>query len=146
MSNSSQFPSPFTFDHSAIAFRSPFVSLRSRPPYIQRMKDWLMDKLISINDAAAQGIDRLRRPAWLMREDHIKIHIHEGKPGPFVKIYSPFNQECNGRDPVEMLIIAFDLEDKIFLPYTGPLPGDEAYEKKVKHFAGSLSGGAAEVA
>jgi hypothetical protein len=91
-------------------------------------------ELLSINEAAAQGISRVRRPIWVNRKDHVKIDIIDGAPGPWTHLYCPFNLECNGRDPVDMLCISVDYDAKIFEPYTGPLPDSEEYKSEAQAF------------
>lgn len=99
-----------------------------------------MENLISINEAAEKGIERLKKPIWKMEEDHIKIDIIDKKPGPWIKLYSPFNQECNGRDPVNIPFFEIDgLNEKEFLPYTGPLPESEKYKNKMADFEGVIN-------
>jgi hypothetical protein len=87
--------------------------------------------LISINEAAALGIDRIRKPIWATPEDHLKIDIINGKPGPWIHLYAPFNKECNGCDPVNILWIQMDYNEPVYVPYTGPLPDSEEYLAKV---------------
>jgi len=96
-----------------------------------------MNNLISINDAAENGIDRLRLPKWAM-EDHIKIDVFNGKLGPWVHMYSPFNLECNGRDPVDVLIDNCDIDAKEWMSYTGPLPESNEYKTHKAYFDGAL--------
>ena len=72
-------------------------------------------KLISINQAAAQGIDRLRQPRWANPEDYLKIDIIDGRPGPWLHLYSPANQAINGRNPVDMLELD-GRDDEVFIP------------------------------
>lgn len=98
-----------------------------------------MSNLISINEAAKAGIERVRKPAWAQPEDHLKIDIFDGKPGPWIHLYAPFNKECNGRDPVNILIIEFDCDAKDYIPYKGPLPDSDEYKSKVNSFDGCLS-------
>ena len=93
-----------------------------------------MRDLISINGAAKRGINRLRRSIWVIEEDHLKIDILDGKPGPWLHLYSPFNEECNGRDPVNICVIEFDIREKCWLPYMGPLPESDEYKSKKVHF------------
>lgn len=62
--------------------------------------------LISIAQAAEQGIDRIFLPIWSNPMDHIKIDIIDGIPGPWMHFYSPFNKEINGCDPVNALVLA----------------------------------------
>lgn len=86
-----------------------------------------MPTLISINQAAATGIARVRKPIWVTPEDHLEISIQDGRPGLWLYLYAPFNEKCNGRDPVSMLSIHNDLFAKEWLPYDGPVAGSEAY-------------------
>lgn len=97
--------------------------------------------LISINEAAARGVERLRKPIWSTPEDHLKIDIIDGKPGPWLHLWCPFNKECNGRDPVNILAFHWDLNFPEFVRYDGPLPDSEPYQKKVAYYAGCLAKG-----
>lgn len=93
------------------------------------------DELISIKEAAARGIERVRKPIWANPLDHLKIDIIEGKPGPWMHLWCPFNKKCNGRDPVDMLWIAMNYDEKSWLPYTGALPDSAEYVKAVQMYA-----------
>lgn len=92
---------------------------------------------MNINEAAAQGIERLRRPIWSDPMDHIKIDIIDGRPGPWIKLYCPFNQECNGVDPVQCLTGDMDRVTD-FDAYTGPLPDSDEYKAAQAKYAGTL--------
>lgn len=73
--------------------------------------------------------------------DHIKIDLIGDKPGPWLHLYCPFNKECNGRDPVDQLIVmhgASAYTDRVFVPYTGPLPDSDEYKAAVAVFDGCL--------
>ncbi len=86
--------------------------------------------LISINEAAAKGIERLRRPIWAIPEDHLKIDIVEGgKPGPWTHLYSPMNHELAQKDPMDVSCLHLDYEAKEYLEYTGPHGGSEEYKE-----------------
>ena len=91
---------------------------------------------ISIKQAATRNISRLRKPIWAMPEDHLKIDIINGEPGPWTHLFSPFNKECNGRDPVDIIFADMDYDAEIFIPYTGPLPNSEEYKAKAMSFSG----------
>ena len=100
-------------------------------------------KLISIHTAAANGILRLRMPKWANKLDHLKIDMLAPLPlgsdgphtmGPWLHLYAPFNQECNGRDPVDILSMQFDLNAAEYEPYTGPLPDSDEYKAAVAAF------------
>jgi hypothetical protein len=95
-----------------------------------------MTELISINEAAVRGIERIRLPIWADPMDHIKIDIIDGKPGPWLHLWCPFNTECNGRDPQDIFIGSpmVDVEQPGFVPYTGPLPDSEEYKRRVASF------------
>lgn len=99
--------------------------------------------LLSINQAAAWGIDRVRRPIWANPLDHLKIDIIDGQPGPWLHLFAPFNKECNGRDPVDILAIIgpppIDLDEAVFVPYHGALPTSEEYQREVASYAGCLT-------
>lgn len=92
-----------------------------------------MADLISIKEALAQGITRVRKPVWAEPLD--QLHIG---PGIWMHLYCPFNKECNGRDPVDMLTLQADLDAKEWLPHTGPLPDSEEYKAMVAKFDGCL--------
>jgi hypothetical protein len=85
-------------------------------------------ELISVAQAAEKGIERLRKQIWANQMDHLKIDIIDGKPGPWLHLYCPFNKECNGRDPVDTLGLGMDYDAKEFEPYTGPLPDSDEYK------------------
>jgi hypothetical protein len=87
----------------------------------------------TIGQAAANGIDRLRKPYWANLFEHIKIDIIEGnKPGPWLHFYSPMNKILLGRDPYDLLIMYEARHDETFEPYTGPLPDSKEYLDDVK--------------
>lgn len=92
------------------------------------------DQLLSINDAVAAGITKLRKPIWAEAMDHLVITLHEGDLTPWIRLCCPMNQAMNGRDPVEMLCIMFDLDEKIYLPYEGPDRDSEEYLARRDHF------------
>lgn len=71
--------------------------------------------MISIKQAAAQGIRKLRMPEWAGPEDYLLIDIVDGKPGPWAHLYSPVNQMINGRNPVDILNLN-GLDDECFEP------------------------------
>lgn len=94
--------------------------------------------MISIKDAAATGVERLRKPIWANPLDHLKIDIIDGQPGPWLHLWCPFNRECNGRDPVDVFAYQWDLSLPEFEPYDGPLPSSEQYQKEAARFDGVL--------
>lgn len=102
-------------------------------------------ELISIVEAAAAGIERLRRPIWASPFDHLKIDIFDGRPGPWSHLYAPFNKECNGRDPVNIINlpglnkISLDPNEHAFVPYTGPTADSAEYKAAAAQFEGALA-------
>lgn len=98
-------------------------------------------RLISINEAVKLGHPRLRRPIWANPFDHLKIDLIDGKMGPWIHLYAPFNKECNGRDPVDMLALqhrdSFDTPE--FEVYDGPLPHSDEYKAEVARFDGVMA-------
>jgi hypothetical protein len=95
-------------------------------------------KLISINEAAAAGIERLRYPKWVTPEDHLKIDIIDGKPGLWTHLFAPFNRECNGRDPVSIICTQMDYGAAEWEPYTGPISGSDEYKAAQACYDGCL--------
>ena len=95
-----------------------------------------MSNLISINQAVKRGIERLRKPMWANPLDHFKIDIVGGKLGPWLHLYAPFNKECNGRDPVDVLLPIWcpNTDIKEFEIYEGPLPDSQEYQKEVASY------------
>lgn len=76
-------------------------------------------ELISINEAAARGIDKLRQPRWANPEDYLKIDILDGKAGPWGHLYSPVNETISGRNPVDMLLLK-GRDDAVFTEWVPP--------------------------
>lgn len=99
--------------------------------------------LISLAEAAMKNIDRVRLPKWGNTLDHLKIDIIDRSPGlgPWVHLYSPFNLECNGRDPVSLIAVIsnIDIHAREWEAYTGPLPDSEQYKTAAATFIGSLA-------
>jgi hypothetical protein len=66
---------------------------------------------VSINEAVKAGIERLRLEKWANTDDHIKITIINNPEtgerwlGPWWELWSPMNEEINGRNPVKNLIV-----------------------------------------
>lgn len=94
-----------------------------------------MPKLISINEAARRGIERLRLPRWADKMDHIKIDIVDGRLGPWLHLWCPFNTECNGRDPVDQLLSSDWCDEPEWEVYRGPLPDSDEYKARADEFA-----------
>lgn len=96
-------------------------------------------ELITINQAAERGIVLLRKPVWACAEDHLKIDIIDGKPGPWTHLYAPFNMECNGRDPVDLIFTCMDYDALEWLPHDGPTHDSEAYKQAQSRYSGCLA-------
>ena len=83
---------------------------------------------MSLVDAVNLRITRLRKPEWANPFDHVQIHITpDERLGLWMQLYCPYNIGVNGRDPVEMLTLD-GRNDKVFVPYTGPLPDSVEYK------------------
>lgn len=101
----------------------------------------MTEELISIREAARRGVRRVRKPVWASPFDHVEIDIIDGKPGPWLHLWCPFNEECNGRDLVNLLImspIVGDIDAPEVIPYEGPLPDSAEYRSEVAKFKGCL--------
>lgn len=86
--------------------------------------------MISINQAVAQGITRLRMPRWAPTDAYMLLYIIDGELGPWVKLYSRTEQQAIGEPTPQMFLSytyekSFDREE--YEPYTG--------EKDVKDIA-----------
>jgi hypothetical protein len=85
-----------------------------------------MSDLISIADAAARGIERVRMTKWANDFDHFKIDIIDGEPGPWLHLYSPVNEVIGQSNPVDILWVAgplkVDIHERCFVPFTGDQP------------------------
>lgn len=96
-----------------------------------------MADFISINEAAARGCALLRKPEWVSECDHLKVDIIDGgKPGPWTHLYAPFNKQCNGRDPVDVLCVSMDYDEQCWFPHTGPTHDSDEYKAQVARFDG----------
>lgn len=102
--------------------------------------------LMSIRQAAAAGIERVRKPVWAHPCDHIKIDIFDGALGPWAHLYAPFNKVCNGRDPVDILIapaginsLHIDPDTVEFVAHEGPDSESKAYADAVARHTGTPS-------
>lgn len=104
-----------------------------REGYCGRCHDWTGgNRKISLRQAAARGIERLRLQKWACSYDHVKIDIIDGAPGPWVHLWSPMNLAINGRDNIAHIINRAD--DEVYEPYTGPLPDSEEYKRHEQQF------------
>lgn len=100
-----------------------------------------MTNLISLQQAAEQGITMVREPHW-RGMDHILIDIvQDPNPsaislsiaGPWIHIYSPLNSACNSRDPID-IPMPHSIDAPRYEPYTGPLPDSDEYKAAQAEF------------
>jgi len=82
-----------------------------------------MSDLMSIREAAMLGRKRFRLDKWTNDYDHFEIDIIDGRPGPWVKLWSPLNRPvCEQENPQKMLITMLgDLDAKVWRNYVGPI-------------------------
>jgi hypothetical protein len=96
-------------------------------------------ELFSIREAAARGIERVRKPVWAHACTHLKIDIVDSEPGPWTHLFDPFNMECNGKDPVSVLCIQMDYEAKEWAQHEGPLNDSDEYRAAVAAYSGTVT-------
>jgi len=81
---------------------------------------------MTVEEAAAQGLTKIRRSIWASPLDHLAI-------GPvWHRLYSPMNQAINGQDPVPLFAAREQTDD--WEPYTGPAHDSEEYQAKAKEW------------
>jgi hypothetical protein len=79
--------------------------------------------LISINEAAATGVDRIRLDVWANKHDHIQLDILDGRPGPWFKLWSPTNEPIGAKNPQTIFVTMMgDLDERCWRPYLRPVP------------------------
>ena len=85
--------------------------------------------LISMNEAAAQGIERICQPHWAFPTDYFKLDIIDGRLGPWVHLYSRMNETISQPNPQDVLWImeggAAQADERVWLPYEGEIDPDE---------------------
>lgn len=91
-------------------------------------------KLFSINEAVAQGITRVRKPIWAEPLD--QLHIG---PGIWMHLYSPSNKAINGRDPVDIMKLGYDMDEKVWVQHEWPTPDSEDYKAMAAQWAGATA-------
>ena len=87
-------------------------------------------ELISMNEAAAQGIERIRQPNWSFPTDYLKLDIVDGRLGPWVHLYSRFKgMSGEHKNPQSILWVldggAEQANAKEFVRYDGEIDPDE---------------------
>ena len=92
------------------------------------------EKLLSINEAVAKGIAKVRKPIWAEPLD--QLHIG---PGIWMHLYCPSNKAINGRDPVDIMKIGYDMDEKVWVPHTWPGPDSDDYKAMAAQFDGAMS-------
>ena len=75
--------------------------------------------MLSIRQAAANGIRHLRCPQWVNLNDYITLDlIDDGEGGtclgPWLHLHSPMNEEIHGRDPVDILLLEVDRDAEVW--------------------------------
>lgn len=108
-----------------------------------------MSKLISINEAVQQGIERLRLPIWAMPMDHLKIDIlamEDGNKEPrlWAHLYSPFNLGTNDKDPFPILLLTLDMDKAEWEIYTGVMPDSDEYKAEQDYYMRAMGKSANE--
>lgn len=77
---------------------------------------------MTISEAQAKGITKLRKPVWASKLDYLMV-------GPvWHQLYSPMNQSINGRDPVPLLGIMDNGTDSEWVEHTGPDADSDEYK------------------
>lgn len=93
---------------------------------------------LSVREAARRGVERVRDPRWSHPMDHLRIDLMgDGKMGPWLHLYSPFNGVVNQRDPVDLLVLAgtINLDNRCLTAYAGPLPESQEYRDEVQRIS-----------
>jgi len=70
--------------------------------------------------------------------DHLQINVANGKPGPWTYLFSPFNNECNGHDPINLLFTQMDYDAEEWLPYDGAHHDSDEYKVAQSAYYGCL--------
>jgi hypothetical protein len=85
---------------------------------------------------------RQRRSRLLLHVPGLWCRLHRsaqgGKLGIWVRLWAPFNEECNGVDPVASLATQYDTDAQDWLPYDGKLPDSQEYLDARAWFKGCL--------
>lgn len=79
-----------------------------------------MPEMLSINEAIAKGIARLRLDNWASPKDHLEFYITgSGAPGPWVNLWSDDNEAIGQKNPQQILITTIgDLDATVWREYT----------------------------
>ena len=73
--------------------------------------------LMSINEAVAKGFSKLRLDKWANPDDYMQFDIINGRPGPWVRLWSPVNEIMEQENPQKLIIIELgDLDDPCWRP------------------------------
>lgn len=83
------------------------------------MTERVIERMISVRQAAARGISKLRLDNWANPQDHFEFYlVPGGGVGPWVKLWSPTNEPIGMPNPQTLLITMMgDLDDECWLPY-----------------------------
>ena len=85
---------------------------------------------MNITEAAAAGVERLRRPQW--PTGYMRVYVHDGLSGPWVTFWAREIQEAANLDCPQVLLSI--LADADFVPYDGePDPADVKGWPKIQY-------------
>jgi hypothetical protein len=78
-----------------------------------------LEPLISLNEAVAGGVERLRMPHWKDPRDHVRIDIVDGRLGPMFHLHSPLNEAMDLENPATLPWTAMrvDPDRKLYVPW-----------------------------
>lgn len=82
---------------------------------------------ISLREAAKRGLTRLRQEQWVSPFDHLEITSLNGGLGIWARMWAPFNEACNGQDPVAIMVLQLAPDSPDWLPYAGHAPDSPEY-------------------
>ena len=75
-------------------------------------------KLMSLRQAAKEGVRLLRLPHWAFEDDHVEIDIIDGDLGPWIHFHCPTSCQVNGTlSKVDRLLVGVDLDKEEWVPY-----------------------------
>lgn len=79
------------------------------------------ENMLSINEAAGRGIDKLRKPVWAHPEAYVKIDIIDGQAGPWLHLHVP------GEPAKDLLgVMQGSYDEECFVPLDAALTDTDA--------------------
>jgi len=75
---------------------------------------------MTLHEAAAKGIARVRLPHWADPGDYVKIDIIDGHLGPWGQLYAPVQALFDDMPRPQKFLVIGDTEDR-YVAYEGPL-------------------------